>query len=204
MAVYVSCTACNAPLEIDDEHAGWRVRCPKCQAVFLARGTPAAALVPAGGGSGSQTPPWQTTSPPPALSIGAAAPAPETPAWPVPATPLPAAPWAAPVPPPPPPPVPAPGTRVPNSGLAVASVVLGILGLACFGWLAAIPGIICGVKARKQIRESRGAVGGENIAKAGLAISILALVVSVGDFDAWNPWKMFKHRKAPIHFNLDD
>lgn len=199
MAVYVTCTACSASLEIDDEHAGWRVRCPKCQAVFLARG--AAALVPAGAGS-AQTPPWQTASPPPALSIGAA-PAADTPTWVPQATPPPAAPWAAPVPPAPPA-APEPGARVPNSGLAVASIVLGILGLACFGWLAAIPGIICGVKARKQIRESGGAVGGENLAKAGLAISILALVVSVGNFDDWNPWKVFKRHKSPVSFNVDD
>ena len=41
-----------------------------------------------------------------------------------------------------------------TSGLAIWSLVLGILSLACFTIFAAIPGVICGHKALSKIKRS--------------------------------------------------
>src|SRR5688572_1430731 len=55
-----------------------------------------------------------------------------------------------------------------TSGLAVASLVLGILAwLGCL-FVAAVPGVICGHIALSQIRASQGRIRGDGIALAGL------------------------------------
>ena len=71
------------------------------------------------------------------------------------------------------------------SGMATASVVLGVLSLVC-GLFASLPAIICGRKALAEIRRSEGQLGGESRAKCGLflgyAVSVvccLGLVVAV-------------------------
>ena len=192
MAVYVSCDHCAAALEIDDEYAGWRVRCPQCSAVFLAR--PSAVL--AGGNeagspwpstpSPSPRPPAAVDSPPPALSMGAPAADPFAPTTPIRVAPTP------PVPPPAPPvappaagtdglfapPVPA-APNAPTHQLAKTAVFLGILSIACFHWLAGIPAIICAVKARREIRASNGALAGDHLALAGLILGIVGTILTV-------------------------
>lgn len=60
-----------------------------------------------------------------------------------------------------------------TSGLAIASLVLSILWL---GGLGALLAVIFAVQARKQIRQSGGAVGGNGLATAGLVIGIVGLV----------------------------
>jgi len=70
------------------------------------------------------------------------------------------------------------GAAVPQtSGLAVTSLVLGIVGLTlCFvGILTAIPAIICGHMARAKIRASDGALTGSGLALAGLITGYLSL-----------------------------
>jgi len=88
------------------------------------------------------------------------------------------------VPPPPPgspaPPGPAPTAHIPLSGFAIASMVLGILGL--FG-ITALLAVIFGHLALSQIRSAKGWLRGTGMALAGvimgwsfLAIIVLALV----------------------------
>src|SRR6266850_1968484 len=68
-----------------------------------------------------------------------------------------------------------------NSGLAIASLILGIAGIAlCFGPIAGIPAVICGHIAQSKIRESGGLLSGSGLATAGLVtgyISIAWIVV---------------------------
>jgi hypothetical protein len=81
--------------------------------------------------------------------------------------------------PPPPPPMSAGGGASTN-GLAIASLVLGILGVVTCGYtffIAPILAVVLGVVARKQIAE-RGQAG-DGMAKAGLALGIVGLVISV-------------------------
>lgn len=141
-------------------------------------------------------PAWGTHPPPP--SWGAPPPPSSPPAWGVPpsaapapgpgSTPPPPPPPPASAGPPPPPPPPAwggaagppPGavygnpygygaTGLPrSSGLAIASLVLGICGfLYC---VPALVGLPLGYAAKKQIRESEGTVTGEGMATAGIVL----------------------------------
>ena len=54
-------------------------------------------------------------------------------------------------------------------GLAITSLVLGILSLILFGPLAGIPAIILGIIALKRIRQRPAEVGGNGLAIAGIA-----------------------------------
>jgi hypothetical protein len=62
-----------------------------------------------------------------------------------------------------------------NSTLAIISLVAGILGLTFFPLLGCIVAIITGFLARKEIKESSGALGGEGIATAGLVLGFIGI-----------------------------
>ena len=65
----------------------------------------------------------------------------------------------------------------PKSGLAVASLILGIAGIAlCIGPVAGIPAVICGHLAQSKIKASGGTVGGTGLATAGLVTGYLSVV----------------------------
>ncbi len=66
---------------------------------------------------------------------------------------------------------------VKTSALAIWSLVLGILGLLCFGFLAGIPAIICGHMGRSKINESNGALGGGGLALAGLSLGYASIII---------------------------
>jgi prepilin-type processing-associated H-X9-DG protein len=68
-----------------------------------------------------------------------------------------------------PPPLPA-GAPAKNSSMAVASLVLGILGPFTCG-LSALVGLILGIIAMIRVKQSRGALGGNGIALAGTIVS---------------------------------
>ena len=55
-----------------------------------------------------------------------------------------------------------------TAGLAIASLVLGILSITCFSILAGIPALILGAIAIKRIGRSAGTLGGKGQALAGL------------------------------------
>jgi len=61
-----------------------------------------------------------------------------------------------------------------TSGLATASLILGILGVITFG-ITAIVGLILGILGLNAIRESRGRLKGQGLATAGIAVSGICL-----------------------------
>ena len=60
-------------------------------------------------------------------------------------------------------------------GIAITSLVLGILAFTCFGPLSGIPAIICGHKARTRIAASGGTLGGAGMGLAGLILGYVNL-----------------------------
>ncbi|MGL4399461.1 MAG: DUF4190 domain-containing protein [Luteolibacter sp.] len=67
-----------------------------------------------------------------------------------------------------------PGPR--TSKLAVWSLILGVLGIISLG-IASIAAIICGHLSQGKIRKSRGELAGKGIAKAGLILGYLGLIL---------------------------
>ncbi len=78
-------------------------------------------------------------------------------------------------PPPPPPGTPAPGTGQGTNGLAVASLVCGILGWLC--GIGAILAIILGFVAKNQIRTS--GQSGDGMATAGIILGFVSLAIAI-------------------------
>jgi hypothetical protein len=66
-----------------------------------------------------------------------------------------------------------------TSGLAIWSLVLGILSLLCFTIFTAIPGVICGHKALSKIKRSGGTVTGQGLAIAGLVTGYLGIAYAL-------------------------
>jgi hypothetical protein len=77
------------------------------------------------------------------------------------------------------PPLPASQPAAPQSGLAITSLVLGILSLVCFGVLAGIPAIICGHIARARSRRYPAVYGGAGLALAGLIMGYVGVVITL-------------------------
>ena len=69
--------------------------------------------------------------------------------------------------------------RPKTSGLAIWSLVLGILSLTCFYILTAVPAVICGHVAWSRIKRSAGALKGEGLALAGLITGYIGIALSV-------------------------
>ncbi len=68
----------------------------------------------------------------------------------------------------------------PTSGLAIASLILSILGLVqILPFIGTVLGLIFGYMAKGSIAESRGAVGGDGLAKAGIIISWVTIGIYV-------------------------
>jgi len=65
-----------------------------------------------------------------------------------------------------------------TSGLAISSLVLGILSCTILGFVAGIPAIICGHSARKKARIAPHSYGGGGLAVAGLVLGYVGTVVS--------------------------
>src|SRR5436190_13856587 len=76
----------------------------------------------------------------------------------------------------PPPILPPDNSAKQRSGLALASMILGICGIVlCFGPLAGIPGVICGHMAQSRIKRSGGTMSGAGQATAGLVLGYLSI-----------------------------
>lgn len=69
-------------------------------------------------------------------------------------------------------PMPMPAS-LPTSGLALASLIFSILSWVALPLLGAIAGVVFGHLARGEIRRSRGAIGGDGVAVAGLIVGYL-------------------------------
>jgi hypothetical protein len=68
-----------------------------------------------------------------------------------------------------------PATPPRDSQYAVASMVTGILGWTLVPLLGSVAAIITGHLAKKEINESRGAIGGSSMATAGLILGYVQL-----------------------------
>ena len=85
----------------------------------------------------------------------------------------------APAPSPPSPPSVPMTQSIPSSGLAIASLVLGICGLTILPLLASILAIIFGYMARRDIRQRPDEVSGEGMAMAGIVMGWIAVGLAV-------------------------
>jgi len=65
-----------------------------------------------------------------------------------------------------------------TSGLAITSLILGIVGGCTFGLLS-IVGLILGIVAAKKIKASGGTIAGRGLAIAGIIISIVTLIIGL-------------------------
>jgi competence protein ComGC len=66
-----------------------------------------------------------------------------------------------------------------TSGVAISSLVLGILSLTCFSIFAAIPGVICGHLALSRIKRSNDAIPGRGLAIAGLVTGYIGVFIAM-------------------------
>jgi hypothetical protein len=66
-----------------------------------------------------------------------------------------------------------------SSGLAIASLVLGILSICAASVLTGIPAVICGHIALNRINQSNGTIGGKGMAIAGLILGYLSIAGAV-------------------------
>lgn len=73
------------------------------------------------------------------------------------------------------------GTPAPNSTLSLTSLIMGILGWFFIPVVGAIIAVITGHLAKKEIKESDGALGGDTMATIGLVLgySHLALILCI-------------------------
>lgn len=95
--------------------------------------------------------------------------------------PLPDEPPAVPPPPPPPPP-PLPPTHagsVQTSGMAIASLVMGLAGWTLLPLVGSVLAIIFGNMARREIRQRPDELTGDGLAMAGLVLGWLSVGVSI-------------------------
>ncbi|KAF0244463.1 MAG: hypothetical protein FD180_2490 [Planctomycetota bacterium] len=199
MPVAVPCASCNTALEVDLEHVGWRVRCPKCDSIFVARSSTSS---PPLEGGGAPSPFAQTWTPP-----GAGRPADAT----TPPTFAPGLPPAAAVQPSLTQPTgsfneifSAPIQSIPGARVhppARTAFILGILSIACFHLLTGIPAVLVGYKARHKIRGAGGHLAGDNLALAGIVMGAIGIVLTLTD---WTPWSFFKVFRDPVHVNYND
>ncbi len=67
----------------------------------------------------------------------------------------------------------------PNSNLALFSFIAGILGLTLFPFLASIVAVVTGPMARREIRDSGGAIGGEGLATAGIVLGWIGIALGL-------------------------
>jgi len=72
-----------------------------------------------------------------------------------------------------------PSYSPPTSSMAVVSLVAGILGLSLFPFIGSIVAVITGNMAKNEIRDSRGALGGEGLAKAGVILGWIGIVLGI-------------------------
>lgn len=62
-----------------------------------------------------------------------------------------------------------------TDGKATGSLILGILSMLCFSFLAGIPAVVLGHMSRKNIRESMGRLKGDGMALAGLIMGYISI-----------------------------
>lgn len=68
---------------------------------------------------------------------------------------------------------------VPNSTMAVVSLVCGILGLTFLPLVGSIVALVTGYMAKKEIQNSAGALGGDGLATAGIVLGWISVGLGV-------------------------
>jgi hypothetical protein len=68
---------------------------------------------------------------------------------------------------------------VPNSTLAIVTLVAGILGLTFFPLLGSIVAVITGPMAKKEIAQSQGSLSGESMAQIGMILGWIGLALGL-------------------------
>ena len=69
--------------------------------------------------------------------------------------------------------------EAPNSAMAVASMILGIVGIVALPLIGSILALIFGYMARNEIRTSQGRVGGQGMATAGIIMGYIGIGISI-------------------------
>ena len=93
-----------------------------------------------------------------------------------------------------PPPYPPSGYRPPSTnGLAIASLVLGIVGWVPCG-IGSIVAVILGFVARGQIRSSQGRQGGDGLAQAGIILGFVGIALVVAFWILGAVVELLRHR----------
>lgn len=74
---------------------------------------------------------------------------------------------------------PVPGATIPTDGLAIASLVCGILAIVtCYLWgLFGIPAVICGHLSKKKMTASPTPIAGQGMATAGLVMGYIGIAL---------------------------
>ena len=72
-----------------------------------------------------------------------------------------------------------PPPALPNSTMAIVSLVSGILGWTFVPLLGSIVAIITGHMAKKEIKESNGSLGGDSMATIGLVLGYISMALFV-------------------------
>lgn len=67
----------------------------------------------------------------------------------------------------------------PSSNMALASLILGILGWTVMPGIGSIAAIVTGHLAKGEIKNSMGALGGDGMATAGLALGYASIVLGL-------------------------
>lgn len=70
-------------------------------------------------------------------------------------------------------------SSVTNSTLAIIALVAGILGITIFPLLGSIVAVIAGPMAKREIDESGGTLGGDNLAQIGMILGWIGLALSL-------------------------
>jgi len=70
-------------------------------------------------------------------------------------------------------------TDAPKKGLAITSLVLGLLGILCFGLITGLPAVICGHIARSRARRDPSRYSGGGLALAGLVLGYASIITSL-------------------------
>lgn len=75
--------------------------------------------------------------------------------------------------------VPPAGGQPKNETLAIVSLIFGISGFVCLGIIGSIVAVITGSMAKKKIAASGGTLGGEGLAKVGLILGWIGIVLNI-------------------------
>ena len=69
--------------------------------------------------------------------------------------------------------------QLPNSTMAIVSLIAGIGGVTILPGLASIVALITGFMAKKEIKESMGSLGGDGLATIGIVLGFVGIAIGL-------------------------